>query len=52
MIKVYLSELVKMAPFSVETLSGGRPKLFHPATSASSHNTVSGFAPGLDGILF
>ena len=52
MIKLYLSELVRIAPFSVETLSDGRPKLFHPAILASSVNTRSGLAYGLIGMLF
>jgi hypothetical protein len=52
MIREYLSEFVRILPFSVETLSGGRPKLFHPATVASSQSTDNGFASGLIGILF
>jgi len=51
-IKEYLSELVRMAPFSVDTLSGGRPYVFHPATVASSVKIVNGFEFGLIGILF
>lgn len=52
MIKEYLSEFVRIEPFSVETLSGGRPKLFHPATSASSVRTDNGLADGDIGMLF
>jgi len=52
MIKQYLSELVRIAPFSVDTLSGGSWQLFQPAIVASSDNTVSGLASGLNGILF
>jgi hypothetical protein len=52
MIKEYLAELVKIEPFSVDTLSGGRAKLFHPATVASSLKTESGLAAGLNGMLF
>jgi len=52
MIREYLSELVKIEPFSVDTLSGGRPKLFHPAVTASSVRTDNGLASGLIGILF
>jgi hypothetical protein len=52
MISEYLSEFVKIAPFSVDTLSGGSPKLFHPATVASSDNTNNGLAAGLIGMLF
>jgi len=51
MIRGYLSELLRIAPFSVDTVSGGRPKLFHPATVASSVSTVRGFGEGLIGIL-
>jgi hypothetical protein len=48
----YLSELVRIAPFSVDTLSGGRPQLFQLATVASSVRTRSGFADRLIGMLF
>lgn len=51
-MREYLSELVRIAPFSVDTLSGGRPQLFQLATVASSVSTRSGFADGLIGILF
>jgi len=40
-----------MAPFSVETRSGGRPFVYHPAIYASSHNIFNGFELGLIGIL-
>ena len=52
MIREYLSELVKIEPFSVDTLSGGRAQLFHPAIVASSVKILTGFASGLNGILF
>jgi len=52
MIREYLSELLRIAPFSVDTLSGGRPKLFHPAMVASSVSTTNGFGVGLIGIPF
>ena len=52
MISEYLSEFVKIEPFSVETLSGGRAQLFHPAIVASSVKMLTGFASGLNGILF
>jgi hypothetical protein len=48
----YLSEFVKIEPFSVDTLSGGSPKLFHPAIVASSESTISGLAASDNGTLF
>jgi len=48
----YLSEFVKIEPFSVDTRSGGSEKLFHPATVASSVKILTGLASGLNGILF
>lgn len=51
MIKEYLSELVKIAPFSVDTRSGGRPNVFHPATVASSVRIANGLIVGLIGML-
>jgi hypothetical protein len=50
MMREYLSEFVKIEPFSVETLSGGRAQLFHPAMVASSVKILTGFASGLNGI--
>jgi hypothetical protein len=52
MMSAYLSELVKIEPFSVDTLSGGSPKLFHPATVASSERTDNGLGIALIGMLF
>jgi hypothetical protein len=51
-IKEYLSEFVRIAPFSVDTLSGGSPKLFHPATVASSVRIFNGLLSLLLGIPF
>jgi hypothetical protein len=51
-MRVYLSELVKIAPFSVETLSGGRPLLFHPALIASSIKMFRGLGSSDLGMLF
>jgi hypothetical protein len=50
-ISEYLSELVRIAPFSVDTLSGGKPCVFQPATIASSQRTVNGFEFSLIGTL-
>jgi hypothetical protein len=50
-MREYLSEFVKIEPFSVDTLSGGRAQLFHPAIVASSVKIATGFASGLNGIL-
>jgi hypothetical protein len=51
MIREYLSEFVRIAPFYVDTLSGGRPYVFQPAVVASSVRIVNGFEFGLIGIL-
>jgi hypothetical protein len=51
-MREYLSEFVRIEPFSVDTLSGGRPKLFHPAIVASSVKILTGLASGLHGMLF
>jgi hypothetical protein len=52
MIKGYLSEFVKIVPFSVETASEGRKSLFHKAIVASSVKILIGLTSGLIGILF
>jgi len=51
-IKQYRSEFVRIEPFSVDTLSGGSPKLFQPAMVASSVRTFTGSASGENGMLF
>ena len=51
-MREYLSELVRMAPFSVDTLSEGNFWLFHSATVASSVNMDRGLLSGEMGILF
>jgi hypothetical protein len=48
----YLSELVNIAPFSVDTLSDGNLWLFHSATVASSVRIYKGLESGDIGILF
>jgi hypothetical protein len=52
MIRLYLSELVKIQPFSTETLSGGKAFVNHYAHCASSVRIVTGLEFSLIGILF
>jgi hypothetical protein len=52
MIKLYLSELFRIHPFSTETLSGGRALEFQRAVVASSVRMFTGFESALIGILF
>jgi len=49
-ISGYLSVLVNIVPFSVETISEGNPYLFHDAILASSVINLIGFRFGLHGI--
>jgi len=51
MINGYLSEQVKIAPFSVDTLSEGSFWLFHPAIVASSVKILKGLVSGDIGIF-
>ena len=51
-IKGYLSEFVRITPFSIETESEGRPWLFHSALVASSTNSYIGESPWDFGICF
>lgn len=48
----YLSELVKMVPFSMETISLGRNYWFHLAAVDSSVSNFTGSALRDKGILF
>jgi len=52
MINGYLSEFVKIVPFSVDTASDGNPSLFHNAIVASSVKILIGLTSGEIGILF
>ena len=52
MISGYLSELVKIEPFSVDTRSGGSLLVFQVATLASSVKTSSGLVSEDIGMLF